>query len=217
MAGELEARWNQALARVVEVESKITAHEAASWPAIDTAALALLGANLKTVWTGPTTDARLKKRIVRTLIHEIVADIDAAASEIAIVVHWSGGVHSEICLPRRRRGQPNSAPADVIAAVRELALIAGDDLIAGLSQPQWAQDRPWQPLDPRTRHLVAFAPSHPSVQDRRRRGRALAQSLRCCASSEDCVKDAAAGGRGWKDRSSSPFHGRPLDLRSSHG
>jgi hypothetical protein len=70
VVGELEARWNQALARVAEVESKITAHEAASpAPAIDTAALALLGTNLKTVWTEPTTDARLKKRIVRTLIH----------------------------------------------------------------------------------------------------------------------------------------------------
>jgi len=49
-----------------------------------------------------------------------------------IFVHWSGGVHSEMRLPKRRRGQRNSTPADVIAAVRELALIAGDDLIAGL-------------------------------------------------------------------------------------
>ena len=62
----------------------------------------------------------------------MVADMDAAASEIAIVVLWSGGVHSEIRLPRRRRGQRNSTPADVISAVRELALIASDDLIAGL-------------------------------------------------------------------------------------
>src|SRR5436190_15169709 len=35
-------------------------------------------------------------------------------------------------LPRRRRGQRNSASADVIAAVRQLALIANDDLIAGV-------------------------------------------------------------------------------------
>jgi DNA invertase Pin-like site-specific DNA recombinase len=133
VAGELEARWNQALARVAEVESKIVAHEAASpTPAIDPAALALLGANLETVWSAPTTDARLKKRIVRALIHEVVADIDDAASEIVVVVHWSGGVHSEIRLPKRRRGQRNSTSADVIAAVRELALIASDDLIAGL-------------------------------------------------------------------------------------
>jgi DNA invertase Pin-like site-specific DNA recombinase len=133
VAGELEVRWNQALARVAEVESRIVAHGAACpAPTIDAAALALLGADLKTVWSAPTTEARLKKRIVRTLIHEVVADIDDTASEIVIVVHWSGGVHSEIRLPKRRRGQRNSTSADIIAAVRELALIASDDLIAGL-------------------------------------------------------------------------------------
>ncbi len=51
-------------------------------PAIaDPASLGVLASNLKTVWDAPTTDARLKKRIVRTLIHEVVADIDDAASE----------------------------------------------------------------------------------------------------------------------------------------
>ncbi|WP_330085150.1 recombinase family protein [Methylocystis iwaonis] len=133
VANELEARWNQALVRIADVESKIVAHEAASpTPTIDPPALALLGANLKTVWSAPTTDARLKKRIVRTLIHEVVADIDDDASEIVIAVHWTGGVHSELRLPKRRRGQRNSTPADIIAAVRELVLIASDDLIAGL-------------------------------------------------------------------------------------
>jgi hypothetical protein len=34
-------------------------------------------------------------------------------------------------LPKRRRGQRNSASADVITAVRQLVLIANDDLIAG--------------------------------------------------------------------------------------
>ncbi|CCJ05572.1 Putative insertion sequence ATP-binding protein [Methylocystis sp. SC2] len=133
VAGELEARWNTALVRVADLESKIVAHETASpTPTIDPAALALLGANLKTVWSAPTTDARLKKRIARTLIHEVVADIDDDASEIVIAVHWMGGAHSELRLPKRRRGQRNSTPADIIAAVRELALIASDDLIAGL-------------------------------------------------------------------------------------
>ena len=68
------------------------------------------------VWSAPTTDARLKKRIVRTIIHEVVADIDDAVAEIVLVVHWVGGVHSEIRLPKRRRGQRNSTSADVITA-----------------------------------------------------------------------------------------------------
>jgi hypothetical protein len=133
VAGELEARWNKALARVAEVEGKIAIHEAAHIaPVADPVSLAALAADLKTVWTTPSTDARLKKRIVRTVIHEVIADIDQEAAEIVLVVHWVGGVHSEIRLPRRRRGHRSSTSADVIAAVRQLVLIANDDLIAGI-------------------------------------------------------------------------------------
>jgi Recombinase/Recombinase zinc beta ribbon domain len=133
VAGELEARWNKALARVEETESKIAAHDTAT-PAvlIDPLVLATLASDLKTVWTAPSTDARIKKRIVRTVIKEVVADIDPEAAEIVLVVHWVGGVHSEMRLPRRRRGQRNSIAADVIAAVRQLVLIANDDVIAGI-------------------------------------------------------------------------------------
>jgi DNA invertase Pin-like site-specific DNA recombinase len=133
VAGELEGRWNKALARVAEVEGKIATHDAVTVsPAVDPASLTTLAADLKSVWIAPTTDARLKKRIVRTLIHEVVADIDAEAAEIVLLVHWAGGVHSEIRLPKRRRGQRTSTSADVITAVRQLALISSDDLIAGI-------------------------------------------------------------------------------------
>jgi hypothetical protein len=116
---------------VAEVEAKIAAHDAAMpVAAVDPLALGLLASNLKTVWSAPTTDARLKKRIVRTIIHEVVADIDDAAAEIVLVVHWVGGVHSEMRLPKRR--QRNSTSADVITAVRQLVLIANDNLIAGI-------------------------------------------------------------------------------------
>jgi DNA invertase Pin-like site-specific DNA recombinase len=133
VVGELEARWNKALVHVAEVEGKIAAHDTEkAVPAVEPASLMTLATDLKSVWTAPTTDARLKKRIVRTLIHEVVADIDDKASEIVLFVHWVGGVHSEIRLPKRRRGQRNSTSTDVIAAVRQLVLIAKDDLIAGI-------------------------------------------------------------------------------------
>jgi hypothetical protein len=133
VAGELEARWNKALAGVAVIEGKIATYEAARpTSAADAASLSMLATDLKTVWTAATTDARLKKRIVRTLIHEVVADIDPDAAEIVLIVHWTGGVHSEMRLPRRRRGQRNSTSADVVAAVRQLVLIANDDLIAGI-------------------------------------------------------------------------------------
>ena len=132
VAGELEARWNRALTQVAHVEDKIAAHDAALSAAADPTTLTRLASDLKTVWNAPTTDARLKKRIVRTVIQEVVADIDPDAAEIVLMVHWIGGVHTQMRLPRRRRGQRNSTSADVIEAVRQLILIANDDLIAGI-------------------------------------------------------------------------------------
>ena len=133
VAGELEARWNRTLAKTAEVEGKIAAHDAARpMASIDPAALGMLASNLQSVWSAPTTDARLRKRIVRILIDEVVADIDDAASEIVLIVNWAGGAHSEMRLPKRRRGQRNSTSTDIIEAVRQLVLIASDDLIAGL-------------------------------------------------------------------------------------
>ena len=69
---------------------------------------------------------------MRTLIHEAVADIDDGAAEIVLTLHWVGGAHTEHRLPRRRRGQRTSTPADIVEAVRSLALIARDDVIAGV-------------------------------------------------------------------------------------
>jgi len=134
VTAELEMRWNRALAYVSEIESKIAAHDA-SLPRPSpmlTTNIATLATDLQAVWSAPTTDARLKKRIVRTVIQEVVADIDDEASEIVLLLHWIGGVHTELRLPKRRRGQRNSTSADIIAAIRQLVLIASDDLIAGI-------------------------------------------------------------------------------------
>lgn len=91
--------------------------------ALDPASVETLATYLKTVWAAPTTDARLKKRIVRTLIQEVIADVDPQAAEIILVVHSIGGVHNEIRLPRRRRGQRNSTFDNIIVAVRQLTSI----------------------------------------------------------------------------------------------
>jgi len=133
VAAELEVRWNRALTRVGEVEARIAEHDAATPPLVSTPpSFATLADDLKAVWSAPTTDARLKKRIVRTVIREVVADIDAEAGTIVLLVHWMGGVHTELLLPRRRRGQRNSTSPDIVDAVQKLVLIANDDLIAGM-------------------------------------------------------------------------------------
>ncbi len=134
VTSELEARWNKALARAGEIEAKIAKHRTVAPQPIPMSAsqVAALAGNLRAVWTAPTTDARLKKRIVRTLINEVVADLDDGTSGIVLVIHWVGGVHTELRLPKRRRGQRNATPDDIVDAVRQLVLIANDDVIAGV-------------------------------------------------------------------------------------
>src|SRR3954453_1782421 len=132
VAGELEARWNRTLIRVAPCETRIADHDAAApRPALAPVSFDALAEDLQAVWSAPTTDGRLKKRIVRTLIHEAVVDLDDGTAEIVQILHWVGGAHTEHRLPRRRRGQRTSTPANVVDAVRTLALIARDDVIAG--------------------------------------------------------------------------------------
>jgi len=90
-----------------------------------------LAAKLETVWNCADTDIRLKKRIVRTLIHEVVADVDAEAGELILILHWKGGVHTELRLPRRRGQNSKQTSKEIVDAVRTLARICPDEVIAG--------------------------------------------------------------------------------------
>jgi len=133
VADELERRWNQALQRVHEIEGRIDQHLQGQHQiaAPTREEFEDLAADLEAVWNGPHADVRVKKRLVRTLIQEVIADVDANAGEIILVIHWKGGVHTELRLPRRRRGQNSShTPPEIVEAVRTLAHTCSDDLLA---------------------------------------------------------------------------------------
>lgn len=133
VADELERRWNTALQQVRGLELRLAEQAADRAEPIATVEEFIdLASDLESVWNLPGTDARLKKRIVRTLVEEVIADVDPDAAEIIFHIHWKGGVHTEVRLPRRRRGQMNHTSKDVVAAVRSLARLCSDDVIAGV-------------------------------------------------------------------------------------
>jgi DNA invertase Pin-like site-specific DNA recombinase len=134
VADELERRWNLALLRVRELEQRIEEQRDGVAPAtpVTVDEFNHLAADLEAIWNGSATDVRLKKRIVRALIQEVVADVDSEAGEVILVIHWRGGVHTELRLPRRRRGQCTHTSKDIVAAVRQLVRIASDKQIAGV-------------------------------------------------------------------------------------
>jgi excisionase family DNA binding protein len=133
VAAELERRWNLAMEKVQQIERRMeqerTRRGVQVVPTVE--GLRELAEDVAGVWDDPRTDIRLKKQILRTLIEEVVADVDSVSSEVRLVVHWKGGVHTELAVPRRRPGQRRcNTPADVIEAVKSLARICPDDRIA---------------------------------------------------------------------------------------
>jgi len=135
VTAELERRWNLALQHVGEIEIRIQKHNAEidHDPEINSEDFHQLASQLEAIWCDPATSARLRKRIVRTLIEEIMVDVDSSQGELILTLHWKGGVHTEIRLPRRRRGQCSTQTSrELIEAVTVLAHISSDDVIAGV-------------------------------------------------------------------------------------
>ena len=124
VARELEARWNSALEHVVELETRIAELErrADAHPGVDRAALMALAHDLPAAWNASHVQPHTRQRLAGILIREVIIDIDDASHEAVIVIHWSGGRHTELRLARRRAvafGEARRPSA--VEAVRALA------------------------------------------------------------------------------------------------
>jgi DNA invertase Pin-like site-specific DNA recombinase len=162
VARELERRWNAALQEVQALESRIATESEQAASTGEVEEFADLAGDLEALWNNSQADERTKKRLLRTLIREVVVDIDEQTSEVVLLIHWKGGQHTPLRLPRRRRGQSSGQlPQDVVDAVRVLSRICRDEMIAGVlnrAKLPTARGNYW------TRTLVASLRSHHDIQ-----------------------------------------------------
>jgi excisionase family DNA binding protein len=132
VAGELERRWNDCLVEVRRLEGRLAEMETARPGAVspdEQDRLVALGADLEAVWRHPRATAEMRKRILRTAIAEIVARLTDGAVEL--VIHWQGGDHTRLSVPRNRPGQHRwSCDAAVDDMIRDLARQQPDQAIA---------------------------------------------------------------------------------------
>ncbi|UIJ91860.1 recombinase family protein (plasmid) [Sinorhizobium meliloti] len=123
VARELEARWNDALERVSVLERKIEELSAlsAARPAIDRGRLLQLAHDLPTVWNAPSTDTRTKQRLIHILVQEIICDLDDTTNEAVLLIHWTGGRHTEVRVARVKTGRyPSDMAPPAVEALRKL-------------------------------------------------------------------------------------------------
>lgn len=134
VAATLEQRWNAALERVAPLEQRLQAVAAApARPAPpDRATLLALAQEFPTVWADPATDTRTKKHLIRLLIEEIVASLPNERG-LELLIHWTGGKHTRVHVPRNRPGQHRRCTdRTVVEVVRDLARRVPDAQIARL-------------------------------------------------------------------------------------
>jgi DNA invertase Pin-like site-specific DNA recombinase len=123
VARELEARWNDALERVSVLERKIEELSAlsAARPAIDRGRLLQLAHDLPTAWNAPSTDTRTKQRLIHILVQEIICDLDDTTNEAVLLIHWTGGRHTEVRVARVKTGRyPSDMAPPAVEALRKL-------------------------------------------------------------------------------------------------
>jgi DNA invertase Pin-like site-specific DNA recombinase len=214
VAAELEMRWNKALARVAEIEAKIAGHDAAVPSRAEAAPLTFttLAGDLRAVWTAPTTDARLKKRIVRTLMREVYRrrgrrdrprdPLDGRRPYRASPAASAKG-STQQHLARHHHGGPASR------AHRQRRSHCRHP------QPEQTRDRPRQPLDPRARDGAAISPQYPRLPAGHRRRRTLAQPQQSGGAHRRQSQDTQARSGKRRNRRKPPASRRSVDLQPS--
>jgi DNA invertase Pin-like site-specific DNA recombinase len=133
VTAELEIRWNAALRHVADVEEALRTVESAvkATPIPDRSSLMRLAEDLESIWKAPGTDLRLKQRILRTVIEEIVVDVDQPTNQVVMLIHWSGGRHTELRITKPRTGEHgHRTAAEAVEVVKQMAGQYPDDIIA---------------------------------------------------------------------------------------
>ena len=157
VAAELERRWNDTLLAVRQLEDRLVVMDTRRAPPMtpeERARLMTLGSDLERAWHHPGATPETRKRILRTVLAEIVARVEG--DEITLVLHWQGGDHTRLTVPKNRPGRHRwTTEASTEQLIRELSNFAarpGDRLDP---EPCRQAHRPRQHLD----RSAGFAPS----------------------------------------------------------
>jgi excisionase family DNA binding protein len=133
----LERALEEALANLERERGRLTALEHARPAALsdqERQALAGLARDLPRLWGAPTTTDRDRKRLLRTLIGEVIVTAHHDERRAAVEVCWEGGARTELSVALNVRGplQRGRIGQDTLELIRRLAEHQSDRQIAGI-------------------------------------------------------------------------------------
>ncbi len=132
VASELERRWNEKLEEVQRLKAALSEEEQKRRVVSEEEReeILALGEQMAAVWQSPSAPASLKKRIIRTVIEEVIVDLDDEGKTLTFTIRWKGGSHTrfEMLKPAGAAAQRTSVEDGEI--IRRMAVRYGDDMIA---------------------------------------------------------------------------------------
>ena len=101
VARSLEARWESRLDALVDAEKALAAETAAAPTLPGRAELEALTGDVTALWHAPTTAARDRKRLLRTLIADVTLLPEPDLFKARIGIRWHTGAIDEVTIARR--------------------------------------------------------------------------------------------------------------------
>jgi DNA invertase Pin-like site-specific DNA recombinase len=131
----LEARWETRLAALAEAETALQAVRTAVPPLPARADLQALVTDLPRLWHAPTTSARDRKRLLRTLIADITVLPETDRAKVRIGIRWHTGAADEIAADRPLPPGPAArTPTPAVELIRAHGpTTSNDDLVTMLN------------------------------------------------------------------------------------
>ncbi len=134
VAAELERRWNDAMQAHAQAQAELESLRQNSGSQLSQTAreqLLRLGTDLPRLWSHPAASPDIKKRILRTVLTEIIVTRDD--SKIRLVLHWQGGDHTELQYAKPGKGQHRFVTdSKTIEIMEKLTRVLPDGAIAAL-------------------------------------------------------------------------------------
>jgi hypothetical protein len=82
------------------------------------------------VWDSGHCPSETRKKIIRTVIEEVIVTLNAENDELCFIIHWKGGTHTEFRMPKPKSGVGRKTSTEDMEVIRRMAVRYGDDAIA---------------------------------------------------------------------------------------
>jgi DNA invertase Pin-like site-specific DNA recombinase/transposase-like protein len=139
VARGLEAEWEAALQAARDAEAELARREAArpvQLSADERARILAIATDLPALWDAPSTTGRDRKELLHTLLDDIVITADDTARTAHLVLHWKGGLTSELTADLPRPKPPYRTSEDTVSLIARLAAHYDDSMISKVLNQQ---------------------------------------------------------------------------------